>query len=60
MTTLLNQAREMLTTDEKILFLCSMLIKYIYISFRRKARTVNLNEQKALLLWSWRKQKTNI
>ena len=51
MTTLLSKAKNILATDETILFY-AMFIRHIYLSFRRKARIANFNEQKAILLWA--------
>ena len=51
MTTLLNKAKNMLTTDETILFYvaCSLDI-FIYRSVARPI--ANFNRQTALLLWT--------
>ena len=52
MTTLLSKAKNILATDETILFYAKMFIRHIYLSFRRKARIANFNEQKTILLWA--------
>ena len=57
MTTLLNEAKNMLTNDETILFYtaCSLEI-FIYRSVARPP--IHFNKQKALLLWSRCKQES--